>query len=127
VIRRTAVVKAHLDGDEYLVALAGESQWVRNVRAAAGRVVIGRRRRRVAQLIEVPATQRPAVIRSYLLRWGRSPNSPAVEREARLFFGIGAEMSTDELAAIARHYPVFRIALDEELGGASCSAKVDSS
>ena len=40
-IRRNALVKASYDGSEYLVALAGESEWARNVRAAHGQVVIG--------------------------------------------------------------------------------------
>lgn len=34
--RRIPVLRTHHDGDDYLVALAGESQWVRNVRAAGG-------------------------------------------------------------------------------------------
>jgi hypothetical protein len=41
VIRRNALVKASHQGNDYLVALAGESEWVRNVRAANGQVVIG--------------------------------------------------------------------------------------
>jgi len=40
-IRRTALVRVARDGGHYLVALAGESEWVRNVRAADGRVVSG--------------------------------------------------------------------------------------
>ncbi|HET7519561.1 MAG TPA: nitroreductase/quinone reductase family protein [Actinomycetes bacterium] len=37
VTRRTNLVLAEHDGERYLVALAGESQWVRNVGAAGGR------------------------------------------------------------------------------------------
>ena len=36
VIRRTTLVRVARDGGHYLVALAGESEWVRNVRAAGG-------------------------------------------------------------------------------------------
>jgi glyoxylase-like metal-dependent hydrolase (beta-lactamase superfamily II) len=109
VIRRNAVVMAGYDGNDYLVALAGESDWARNVRAADGRVVIGRRQRRAARLEEVPPAERPPIIRAYLLRWGRQPNSVAVQREARLFFGVSGDPSVEELAAISEFYPVFRI------------------
>jgi glyoxylase-like metal-dependent hydrolase (beta-lactamase superfamily II) len=109
VIRRNSLVKANYARDDYLVALAGESEWVRNVRAASGRVVIGRRRRRTARLIEVPPPDRPPILRAYLLRWGREPNSPDVRREARLFFGVSGDPSAEELASIAEFYPVFRI------------------
>jgi hypothetical protein len=36
-VRRTPVLRTRCRGDDYLVSLAGESQWVRNVRAADGR------------------------------------------------------------------------------------------
>lgn len=111
VIRRNALVEASYGGNDYLVALAGESEWVRNVRAAEGQVVIGRRQRRAVRLVEVPPAERPPIIRAYLLRWGRQPNSPAVQREARLFFGVSGDPSIEELAAIAKFYPVFRIAI----------------
>jgi hypothetical protein len=45
-IRRNALVMASHNGDDYLVALAGESEGVRNVRSADGHVVMGRRERR---------------------------------------------------------------------------------
>ena len=73
VIRRTTLARADCDGGSYLVSLAGESEWVRNVRAVGGRVVIGRRQRRTARLVEVPQDQRAPVIRAYLLRAGLAP------------------------------------------------------
>jgi deazaflavin-dependent oxidoreductase (nitroreductase family) len=109
VIRRTPVVRASCDGSHYLVALAGESDWVRNVRAAGGQVVIGGRRRRAARLAEVPSEQRAPVIRAYLLRWGRRPGSRVVAREARSYFGVGADVSLADIEGVTAHYPVFRI------------------
>jgi len=38
--RRTPILRIPHQGGDYLVALAGESEWVRNVRAAGGRAVI---------------------------------------------------------------------------------------
>lgn len=109
IIRRNNVVRATHDGCHHLVALGGESEWARNVRAAGGRVVIGRRVRRAATLVEVPVAERPAVIRSYVLRAGRRPGTRAVTREARFYFGVGPELCDDELAAAAVRYPVFRV------------------
>jgi deazaflavin-dependent oxidoreductase (nitroreductase family) len=111
-IRRTVVVQARHDGKAYLVALAGESEWARNVRAAKGNVRIGRRHRLAARLVEVPPEDRPPILLAYLLRWGRQPNSTAVRREARLFFGVSGAPSAQELAAIASQYPVFRVLYD---------------
>ena len=116
VIRRTTMVRAACDGGHYLVSLAGESDWVANVRAAGGQVVIGGRQRRAARLAEVPPRQRAPVIRAYLLRWGRHPGSRAVAREARYYFGVGPDASLEEIQGVAEHYPVFRIEYAGEAG-----------
>jgi deazaflavin-dependent oxidoreductase (nitroreductase family) len=85
VLRKTNLVLLEHGGERYLVALAGESEWVRNVRAAGGRVMLGRRRRRcAATLVEVPARDRAPLVRAYMLRGGRRPESPRVAREARI-------------------------------------------
>jgi glyoxylase-like metal-dependent hydrolase (beta-lactamase superfamily II) len=109
VIRRTTMVRAVCGGGHYVVSLAGESDWARNVRAAGGQVVIGGRRGRAATLAEVPVRQRAPVIRAYLLRWGRRPGSRAVAREARSYFGVAADASLEEIQRVVQHYPVFRI------------------
>jgi glyoxylase-like metal-dependent hydrolase (beta-lactamase superfamily II) len=109
-IRRTTMVRAVCDGGHYVVSLAGESDWARNVRAAGGQVVIiGGRHRRAARLAEVAVQQRAPVIRAYLLRWGRWPGSRAVAREARCYFGVRPDVSLEEIRRVAEHYPVFRI------------------
>ena len=109
VIHRTTLVRADCAGGHYLVALAGESEWVRNVRVAGGRVVIGPRHRRAARLVEVPPQRRAPVIRAYLQRSGRQPDSKAAASEARYYFGVTADPSLEELSQIATHYPVFQI------------------
>jgi hypothetical protein len=103
------MVRAMCDGGHYAVSLAEESDWVPNVSATAGPVVIGGRQRRAARLAEVPVPQRTPVIRAYLLRRGRHPGSAAVAREARYYFGVSPEVSLEEIAGVAEHYPVFRI------------------
>jgi F420H(2)-dependent quinone reductase len=108
-IRRTTLVQADYNGRHYLVALAGESDWVRNVRAAGGRAVVGRRRRRAVRLAELPPMERAPVIRAYLLRSGRRPGSQLVATEARHYFGVGADATLEEIEEVAEHYPVFQI------------------
>jgi len=124
VIRRTTLVETSSDGEEYLVALAGESEWVRNVRAAEGRVVIGRQERVAARLVEVPPEKRAPVIRAYLLRAGRGADSKAGANEARYYFGVNPNPSVDEIERIVQHYPVFKIVREGQgpLGSRSSEA-----
>lgn len=112
VIRRTQLVRVDLDGEQYLVSLSGESQWVRNVRAAAGRVVVGRRVRRAATLAEIPVADRPAVIRAYLGRAGRRGRSWGTAGEARHYFGVDAVPTDEQLRGVVERYPVFHIRYD---------------
>jgi hypothetical protein len=109
IIRRTSLVQAELDGQHFVVSLTGESEWVRNVRAADGRVVLGRRQRYAARLVEVSTAERAPVIRAYELRSGRRLGSRAVTREARADFGVGPELALAEIAAVADRFPVFRV------------------
>ncbi|SOC50173.1 Glyoxylase, beta-lactamase superfamily II [Blastococcus aggregatus] len=113
VLRRTDLVRAEHGGQDYLVSLTGESEWVRNVRAARGRVVLARRgRRQVVTLVEVPTPDRAPVIRSYALRAGRRLGSSAVSREARAFFGVGPDLAVEEIATVADRFPTFRVVPD---------------
>jgi deazaflavin-dependent oxidoreductase (nitroreductase family) len=100
---------ADWDGQWYLVSMLGEDcNWVRNVRAADGRAVLRHRHAVACQLAEVPAGERPEIIRRYLQKvpGGRphilvSPDAPLPEFEA-----------------ISPRYPVFRvIPLDGRLPG----------
>ena len=109
VMRRTTLVRVDLDGEQYLVSLAGDSGWVRNVRAAGGRAVLGRRQRRAVTLVEVPLSERAPVIRAYLLRAGRHAGESAVTNEARYYFGVSADPSLEEIARVVTYYPVFRV------------------
>lgn len=62
-LRRTNLVLLEHDSERYLVALAGESEWVRNVRAASGRVTLARGRRRwPATLKELPVADRDTIL-----------------------------------------------------------------
>ena len=106
-LRRTALVWAEHGGSRYLVSLAGESVWVRNVRAANYEVTIRRRRAKRVRLEEVPVSQRAPIIKAYL---SKRAYSKWPEYEAREFFGVSPDATLDELGELADRYPVFRIA-----------------
>jgi hypothetical protein len=97
---------AEYRSSRYLVSLAGESEWVRNVRANNYRASLRRLRPRPIRLVELPVAERPAVLKAYLSKraYSKSPKF-----EAREFFGVSPNASLDDLAEIADRYPVFRI------------------
>jgi hypothetical protein len=85
-------------------------EWVRNVRAAGGRVVLGRRgQRRGDPRRGASARDRAPVIRAYLLRAGRRPGSAQVAREARDYLEVSSDPTLAELGSVADRYPVFRV------------------
>jgi deazaflavin-dependent oxidoreductase (nitroreductase family) len=99
--RRTPVNLLTHDGVRYLVAARGETQWVRNLRVAGDGVLIVGRRRQSFTALELPAEEKPEVLRAYLKRW---------KAEVGVFFdGNSATSSDAALAAIAGKHPVFRI------------------
>ena len=90
------------EGERYLVAPRGHTQWVRNLRAAdgGGELRVGRR---VETFVadELADDDKPAVLRAYLARW---------KFEVGVFFeGVDASASDEKLRTIAPGYPVFRL------------------
>lgn len=100
--RRTPVNLLGLGDATYLVAPRGEAQWVRNVRAAGGRLdlLLGRRRTHYLAT-ELSDQEKVPVLRAYLERW---------KAEVGVFFdGVGPKSTDEELAAVAPKHPVFAI------------------
>jgi deazaflavin-dependent oxidoreductase (nitroreductase family) len=65
-----------LDSERYLVSPRGETDWVRNLRAAGGgELEYGRRRTQLFTAVEVPDEEKPRVIAAYLDRWGNQVRS----------------------------------------------------
>lgn len=91
-----------VDGREYVVAPRGNTQWVRNARAA-GTVETGPRwSRRTVRVREVADADKPDLIRRYLDRW---------YWEVRGHSGGLTPSSTDsEVSEIAASIPVFELA-----------------
>jgi deazaflavin-dependent oxidoreductase (nitroreductase family) len=91
---------ADLDDGWYLVSmLGGQCNWVKNVQAAGGAVIIRHGRGVHSKLVEVPIVERPAILRRYLQKVpGGRPHIPC-----------GPQASVSELEAMAGRYPVFRV------------------
>lgn len=64
-----------LGRERYLVAPRGETDWVRNLRAAGGSQLQYGRRTEPFTAAEVPDEEKPRVIEAYLERWGRQVRS----------------------------------------------------
>ena len=99
--RRVPVNVLSFQGERYLVAPRGHTQWVRNLRAAGeADLVLGRRREHV-RARELDDADKEPVLREYLRRW---------RWEVGQFFGgVSADSPPDALARIAPDHPVFRI------------------
>jgi deazaflavin-dependent oxidoreductase (nitroreductase family) len=99
--RRTPVNLLTFDGDRYLVAPRGHTQWVRNLRASgSGRLFVGRRGEPFTAT-ELADAAKPPILREYLRRW---------KWEVGAFFeGVGADSSDDEMRRIAPDHPIFKI------------------
>jgi len=89
------------DGDRYLVAPRGNTQWVRNMRVAGGgRLVLGNPADEFSAT-EVGEDEKPPLLRAYLEKW---------KWEVGAFFdGVGPDASEEELRGIGPDHPAFRI------------------
>jgi hypothetical protein len=94
------LVMALIDGERYLVSMLGaEVDWVRNVKAAGGNVVLRHGRREEVRLEEIPPNQRARVLKAYLKRApGARPHLP-VDKDAPL----------SEFEQVSSQFPVFRV------------------
>jgi deazaflavin-dependent oxidoreductase (nitroreductase family) len=99
--RTTPVNLLSHDGRRYLVAPRGDTQWVRNLRAAGtGELRMGRRADSFRGR-ELPDDEKVPVLRAYLRRW---------RAEVGIFFeGTGPDSSDDQIRAIAPKHPAFEV------------------
>lgn len=98
------VVVADYQGEQYLVSMLGEgTNWVRNVRAAGGRVTLRRGHSEAVQLHEVAPDERAAILRRYL------ECAPG----ARAHIPVDRRAPSQQFERIAGEYPVFRILAPE--------------
>jgi deazaflavin-dependent oxidoreductase (nitroreductase family) len=97
--RRTPVNLLSFEGQRYLVAPRGNTQWVRNLRASGeGRLLVGPRSEHFTAT-ELNDHEKVPVLRAYLKRW---------KFEVGVFFdGVGPDSEERELRRIAPRHPVF--------------------
>ena len=99
--RSTPVNLLTVDGQEYLVAPRGVTQWVRNVRAAGGGEL--RLGRKVQPFLahELADSDKAAILRPYLKLW---------KMETGVFFdGLDDSASDAKLVAAGPKHPIFLI------------------
>src|SRR2546421_1196324 len=99
--RTTPVNLLTFEGERYLVAPRGETQWVKNIRkSGSGELQLGRKTEPF-RAVELPDEQKPDLLRAYLKRW---------KAEVGVFFGgVSAKSSDEDLRRIAPDHPVFRV------------------
>jgi deazaflavin-dependent oxidoreductase (nitroreductase family) len=99
--RSTPVNPLTCEGEQFLVAPRGETQWVRNLRlAGSGRIRRGRRTEDFTA-VELDDAAKPPVLRAYLKEWAWEVGA--------FFDGVDADSSDEQLAAIAGKHPIFRV------------------
>jgi deazaflavin-dependent oxidoreductase (nitroreductase family) len=102
---QTPVNPLTFDGDRYLVAPRGHTQWVRNLRARGEGRLLHRRGAEEFTAVELGDDEKPPILREYLRRW---------KWEVGTFFGgVGPDSSDEELRRIAPDHPIFRIGRPE--------------
>jgi deazaflavin-dependent oxidoreductase (nitroreductase family) len=105
-LRTNPVNPFELDGRTYLLAPRGTTQWVRNLRAAAGEGELrsGRKVRRF-RATEVPDFEKLPLLRLYMDKWAW---------EVKGFLGIDADAPDEELRRIAPDHPVFVLDFEDD-------------
>jgi len=103
-LRTVPVNLLELDGRRYLVSPRGETQWVRNIRAAGGGELRVGKKVEAFRARELAHDESVAVLRAYLKRW---------KFEVGVFFeGVGPDSTDDELRAVAPRHPAFEVLPD---------------
>ncbi len=88
------------EGARYLVAPRGNTEWVRNLRAAGeGELRLGSKRVTI-QASEIGDEEKPPVLRAYLQNWASVTKGS---------FGVDENATDEELRDISPNHPVFRI------------------
>ena len=99
-IIRLPLVMVVVDGERYLVSMLGEDvNWVRNVKAADGRVTLRHGRSEDVRLEEVAPEHRAPVLKDYLRRAPR----------AGAHMPVGKDAPLAEFERVSPRFPVFRV------------------
>jgi len=97
------------DGQRYLVCARGNSNWVRNTRAAGEIALVRALRRRRYAARELAPDMRPPILKAYLDRFAT---------EVQRFFPVPKGSAVEAFNDLAPRYPVFALQpLDETANG----------
>jgi deazaflavin-dependent oxidoreductase (nitroreductase family) len=100
-VRTTVVNLFTYEGDRYLLAPRGHTQWVRNLRSAGdGELRLGRRTQHFTP-VEIADADKEPLIRLYLRKWAWETGA--------FFDGLKADSPAADITAAAAGFPVFRI------------------
>lgn len=99
--RTNPVNPLEFQGQRYLVAPRGVTDWVKNIRVSGdGELWLGQRHEPI-RVTELSDAEKPPILRAYLRKW---------RWEVGQFFeGVGPEASEDDVKRIAANHPIFRI------------------
>jgi deazaflavin-dependent oxidoreductase (nitroreductase family) len=104
-MRTNPVNPFELDGKTYLLAPRGTTQWVRNLRAAAGEAELRKGSKvRHFHATEVPDSEKLPLMRLYMDKWSW---------EVKGFLGIDAKASDEEIKRILPDHPAFELSFDD--------------
>jgi deazaflavin-dependent oxidoreductase (nitroreductase family) len=99
--RTTPVNVLIFQGERYLLAPRGVTEWVRNIRASGTGVLWVGSRSEPISVVEIPDAEKPPILRAYLKKWAF---------EVGIFFeGVGADAPDSKLLEVAPKHPVFRL------------------
>ena len=103
-MRTNPVNPFELDGQTYLLAPRGTTQWARNLRAAGeGELRRGRKVRRF-RAREVPDSEKVPLLRLYMEKWAW---------EVKSFMEIEADAPDEEVQRVAPRIPAFEITFED--------------
>jgi F420H(2)-dependent quinone reductase len=89
-----------VDGRRYLVCARGNSNWVRNARAAGEIALVRAMRRRRYTVEEILPDQRPVILKAYLDQYAN---------EVQRFFPVPKGSAVEAFHDLAPRYPVFSL------------------
>jgi deazaflavin-dependent oxidoreductase (nitroreductase family) len=104
-MRTNPVNPFELDGKTYLLAPRGNTQWVRNMRAAGQGELRRGRKVRHFHATEVPDSEKLPLMRLYMDKWSW---------EVKGFLGIDADASDEEIERILPDHPAFVLSFDQD-------------
>jgi hypothetical protein len=103
------------EGRRYLVCARGNSNWVRNARAAGEVALVRAMRRRRYAARELPPSLRPPILKAYLDRFAG---------EVQRFFPVPKGSPVEAFNGLASRYPVFALQpLDETAHGTGAALR----